>query len=49
MNINSLSAGSGPAAAILIGGLLIFMNQPIGWLMIVAGLGLSLFWALKFR
>jgi hypothetical protein len=46
MNITSISAGSGPAAAILIGGILIFSGQfGLGILTVVAGFGLSIFWA----
>jgi len=42
----NLSAGSGPAAAILIGGLFILMNNPIGWIILFGGFGLSIFWAI---
>jgi len=44
--IPSLSAGTGPAAAILIGGLLVFMGNLWGVLLILAGIGLSAFWAI---
>jgi hypothetical protein len=45
--VSTLSAGTGPAAAILIGGLLIFSGNTIGWLILVGGFGLSLFWAIR--
>ena len=43
--ISGLSAGTGPAAAILIGGLLIFAGNSIGWLVLFGGFGLSALWA----
>lgn len=48
MSLTSLSAGTGPAAAILIGGLLILANHSIsGIVIMLAGVGLSLLWALR--
>lgn len=50
MNIGSLSAGSGPAAAILIGGVLYLAEERLfGVILIFAGIGLSLLWSGHFR
>jgi len=38
--VSSLSAGTGPAAGILIGGLLILSGNAIGWLILFGGFGL---------
>lgn len=49
MGLPSLSAGTGPAAAILVGGVLAFYGNPLGVPLIVVGVALSAFWALKFK
>lgn len=50
MNIPSLSAGTGPAAAILIGGVLIlFGKYELGIVLIGVGVLLSLIWAGLFK
>jgi hypothetical protein len=50
MSIPSLSAGTGPAAAILIGGVIYLSGeQGIGIILIIAGIALSLIWSGKFR
>jgi hypothetical protein len=43
----NLSAGTGPAAGILIGGLFILTGNAIGWLILLGGFGLSLIWAAR--
>ena len=43
--ISSLSAGSGPAAAILIGGLFILAGNATGWPILIGGFALSYIWA----
>ena len=50
MNILGLSAGTGPAAAIL-GGVVLYIlgEQALGLILVVAGIGLSLFWAARFK
>jgi hypothetical protein len=45
--VSSLSAGSGPAAGILIGGILILGGNAIGWLVLLGGFGLSMLWAIR--
>jgi len=45
--VSSLSAGTGPAAGILIGGLLILSGNAIGWLILFGGFGLSVLWATR--
>jgi hypothetical protein len=45
--VSSLSAGTGPAAGILIGGVLILMGNAIGWLILFGGFGLSILWAVR--
>lgn len=47
--MSGLSAGTGPAAAILIGGLLYINGNWVGPLLIIAGVGLSALWALQFK
>lgn len=49
MGLPSLSAGTGPAAAILVGGVLAFYGNPLGIPLVIAGFVLSVFWALKFK
>jgi hypothetical protein len=50
MSIPNLSAGSGPAAAILIGGVLyLFGEHVLGFIMLVAGIALSVLWSGHFR
>ena len=49
MNLPGLSAGTGPAAAILIGGVLAFNGHALGIPILLGGFGLSAFWALKFK
>jgi hypothetical protein len=44
--VSSLSAGTGPAAGILIGGVLIMAGNAIGWLILFGGFGLSVLWAI---
>lgn len=41
----SISAGTGPAAAILVGWLFCHSGNWAGFLLIVAGIGLSFIWA----
>ena len=43
-----LSAGTGPAAAILVGGFLAFTGNLIGWIVMVGGFALSALWTLRF-
>jgi hypothetical protein len=45
--ISSLSAGTGPAAGILIGGVLILAGNAIGWLILFGGFALSVLWAAR--
>ena len=45
--ISSLSAGTGPAAGILIGGVLILAGNVVGWLILFGGFGLSVLWAMR--
>lgn len=46
---SKLSAGTGPAALILIGGVfIIYLQNAIGWLLIGGGILLSVFWKMKF-
>jgi len=45
--ISSLSAGTGPAAGILIGGVMILAGNGIGWLILFGGFGLSVLWAIR--
>jgi hypothetical protein len=42
-----LSAGTGPAAGILIGGLMIMAGNAIGWIVLIAGFGISALWAIR--
>ncbi len=47
--IPNLSAGTGPAAAILIGGVFYLMgHQLLGIIVLLLGVGLSIFWKMKF-
>ena len=48
MNLTSLSAGTGPAAGILIGGIMILAGISIGWLVLAGGFILSLVWSRAF-
>jgi hypothetical protein len=41
----NLSAGTGPAAAILVGAFFIVAGNPAGWLVLVGGFALSLWWS----
>lgn len=43
----NLNAGTGPAAAILIGGLLVFTGLSVGWVVLIGGFGLSVLWAIR--
>ena len=45
--MSGLSAGTGPAAAILIGGLLYMNDNWLGPLLIVAGIFMSILWATR--
>jgi hypothetical protein len=45
--VSSLSAGTGPAAGILIGGVLILAGNAIGWLILFGGFGLSILWVAR--
>lgn len=45
--VSSLSAGTGPAAGILIGGVLILAGNAIGWLILFGGFSLSVLWAIR--
>lgn len=45
--VSSLSAGTGPAAGILIGGLFILGGNSIGWIILLGGFGLSILWACR--
>jgi hypothetical protein len=45
--VPSLSAGTGPAAGILIGGILILGGNAAGWLVLLGGFGLSMLWACR--
>jgi hypothetical protein len=45
--VSCLSAGTGPAAGILIGGVLILAGNAIGWLILFGGFGLSVLWAVR--
>ena len=45
--VSSLSAGTGPAAGILIGGVLIISGNPVGWVVLLGGFGLSAMWAMR--
>jgi uncharacterized membrane protein YccC len=50
MSFPSLSAGTGPAAALLAGAFFYFAgNQMLGLGLMLAGIGLSAFWALRFK
>ena len=50
INMNPISAGTGPAALILVGAFLITIGRATeGALCIVGGFGLSLLWSRKFR
>lgn len=49
MSLPAISAGTGPAAAIIVGGLLLFTGNSLGILLIAAGFVLSALWALRFR
>jgi hypothetical protein len=42
-----LSAGTGPAAGILIGGLMIMAGNAIGWVILAGGFGISILWAIR--
>jgi len=46
--IQSISAGTGPAAAILIGGLLLMSGNSLGGPLILGGFLLSFIWASRF-
>jgi hypothetical protein len=43
----NLSAGTGPAAAILVGAFFIVAGNPAGWLVLIGGFGLSILWAAR--
>jgi len=45
--VSSLSAGTGPAAGILIGGVMIMAGSAIGWFVLFGGFGLSVLWAMR--
>jgi len=45
--VSSISAGTGPAAGVLIGGLLILAGNAVGWLVLFGGFGLSILWAIR--
>jgi len=49
IHMSGISAGTGPAAAILIGGLLYANGNGAGLLLITAGIGLSALWAFHFK
>jgi hypothetical protein len=50
MSYGNISAGTGPAAVVLIGGLLLLGgNWVLGIILIAAGIGLSLIWAGHFK
>lgn len=49
MNIPGLSAGTGPAALVLVGGVLYLSGERgLGLVLIIAGIVLSLIWAGRF-
>jgi len=41
----NLSAGTGPAAAILVGAFFIVAGNPVGWLILLGGFALSFWWS----
>jgi hypothetical protein len=41
----NLSAGTGPAAAILVGAFFIIAGNPVGWLILLGGFALSFWWS----
>jgi hypothetical protein len=45
--VSNLSAGTGPAAGILIGGVMILAGNGIGWLILFGGFALSAMWAMR--
>ena len=45
----NLSAGTGPAAAILVGAFFIVAGNPAGWLILVGGFVLSAWWSANRR
>lgn len=45
--MSGISAGTGPAAAILIGGLLYMSDNWMGPFLIIAGIGMSVLWAMR--
>ncbi|MCK4735547.1 MAG: hypothetical protein KAT65_24045 [Methanophagales archaeon] len=50
MNIPSLSAGTGPAALVLVGCVpYLFGERGLGIVLIIAGVALSLIWAARFK
>jgi hypothetical protein len=50
MNSGGLSAGTGPAAALLIGGVIYLAGEHFfGILLMLSGIGLSLLWSGRFR
>lgn len=50
MNIPGLSAGTGPAALVLVGGVLyLFEERGLDLVLIIAGIALSLIWAARFK
>ncbi len=49
MNLTSLSAGTGTAALVLVGGLLLLSGSAAGWIVVFAGIGLSALWAIRLR
>jgi hypothetical protein len=48
MGISALSAGTGPAAAIIGGVALLLYGIGAGWYLIFGGIGLSVLWKLRF-
>jgi len=46
--MNPISAGSGPAALVLVGAWLLSTGNAAGWLLIMGGGGLSLAWLARF-
>ena len=43
----NLNAGTGPAAAILVGAFFAAAGNPAGWVILLGGFGLSAMWALS--
>ncbi len=49
MSIPGISAGTGPAAFVVGGVIMVLLGFAVGWVLVVTGGALSAFWALKFK